>query len=266
MLNLVLLALSVGVSVGLVVGIPSLSAWWLFGMIPLGYLLAAALYFILLFATVPFLPKGRDGEKSSRFCRFIIRLSCDWLMVLLRIRTTLTGLKLPEEPFVLVSNHRSDFDPMVFLQKARRRNLIYISKESNFKFPLVGPYIRGAGYYAIDRENGMRALRTLKKVTERMQAEHLDVGIYPEGTRSKTGELLEFKTGAFYLAKKANAPVVVMTTEGTEVISKNFPWKGAKCRLNVVEIISREDVAKYSMEELAAHVRDTIAQHLNGNS
>ncbi len=266
MLNLVLLALSVGVSVGLAVGIPSLSPWWLFGMIPLGYILATALYFILLFATVPFLPKGGDGEKSSRFCRFIIWLSCDWLMVLLRIRTRLTGLKLPKEPFVLVSNHRSDFDPMVFLQKARRRNLIYISKDSNFRFPLVGPYIRGAGYYAIDRDNGMRALRTLKKVTERMTAEGLDIGIYPEGTRSKTGELLEFKTGAFYLAKKANAPVVVMTTEGTEVIAQNFPWKGAKIHLNVVEILTREQVAAMSMEELALHVRNTIAEHLKADA
>ena len=62
MLNLILLLLSVGTSVGLVVGIPSLSAWWLFGMIPLGYILATALYFILLFATVPFLPRGKEGE------------------------------------------------------------------------------------------------------------------------------------------------------------------------------------------------------------
>ena len=56
MLNLIFFVLSAGVSVGLVVGIPSLSAWWLFGMIPLGYILATALYFALLFATVPFLP------------------------------------------------------------------------------------------------------------------------------------------------------------------------------------------------------------------
>lgn len=261
-LNLVLLAVSACVSLCLVLCVPGISAWWLFGMIPLGYVLATALYFILLFATVPFLPKGRDGERSSRFCRFIIWLSVDWLFAIMRIRVSLTGLPLPEEPFVLVSNHRSDFDPMVMLQKARKRNLIYLSKESNFHFPLVGAFLRGAGYYAIDRENGMRALRTLKKVTERMKTEGLDVGIYPEGTRSKTGELLEFKTGAFYLAKKADAPVVVMTTEGTEVISQNFPWKGAKCRLNVVEIISREEVAKLSMEELAAHVRDTIAENL----
>lgn len=262
MLNLIFLLFSVGFSCGLVAGIPALSAWWLFAMIPGGYLLLTALYFVILFATLPFLPKGRDGERSSRFCRFIIWLSCDWLMVLMRIRTKMTGLKLPEEPFVLVSNHRSDFDPMVVLQKTRKRNLIYISKESNFKFPLVGPYLRGAGYYAIDRENGMRALRTLKKVTERMQAEGLDVGIYPEGTRSKTGELLEFKTGAFYLAKKANAPVVVMTTEGTEVIARNFPWRGAKVTLDVIAVISREEVAALSMEELAGRVRGLIAERL----
>lgn len=262
MLNLILLLLSVGVSVGLVVGIPSLSAWWLFGMIPLGYILATALYFIILFATVPFLPKGKDGERSSRFCRFIVWLSSDWLLALLRVRVRMTGLKLPKEPFILVSNHRSNFDPIVVLQKSHRRNLIYISKESNFKFPLVGSYLHGAGYYAIDRENALRALRTLKSAAERMKKEKLSVGIFPEGTRSKTGELLEFKTGAFYLAKKADAPVVVMTTEGTEIISQNFPWRGAKVHLHVAEIISREEVATMTIEALAQRTHNTIAENL----
>lgn len=261
-LNLILLAVSVCVSVGLTIGIPSLSAWWLFGMIPLGYVLATVLYFAILYATVPFLPKGEDDRKSSRFCRFIIWLSIDWLFAIMRIRVELTGLPLPSEPFVLVSNHRSDFDPMVMLQKSRKRNLIYLSKESNFHFPLVGSFIRGAGYYAIDRENGMRALRTLKRVTERMKAEGLDVGVYPEGTRSKTGELLEFKTGAFYLAKKADAPIVVMTTEGAETISHNFPKHASHVTLRVVEIISREEAAALSMEELAERVRSTIAANL----
>lgn len=261
-LNLILLAVSVGASLGLVLGVPGLSAWWLFSMIPLGYLLATALYFILLFATVPFLPKGKDGERSSRFCRFIIWLSVDWLFFLMRIRVNLTGLPLPEEPFVLVSNHRSVFDPMVMIQQARKRELIYLSKESNFHIPLVGAFLRGAGYYAIDRENGMRALRTLKKVTERMKAEGLDVGVYPEGTRSKTGELLEFKTGAFYLAKRAEAPIVIMTTEGAEMVTKCFPRRASHVTLRVVDIVSREEAAGLSMEELAARVRNTIAENL----
>lgn len=264
-LNLVLLAVSACVSLCLVLCVPGISAWWLFGMIPLGYVLATALYFILLFATVPFLPKGRDGERSSRFCRFIIWLSVDWLFAIMRIRVSLTGLPLPEEPFVLVSNHRSDFDPMVMLQKARKRNLIYLSKESNFHFPLVGAFLRGAGYYAIDRENGMRALRTLKKVTERMKAEGLDVGVYPEGTRSKTGELLEFKTGAFYLAKRAQAPIVIMTTEGAETVSKCFPKRASHVTLRVVDIVSREEAAGLSMEALAERVRNTIAENLTAN-
>ncbi len=261
MLHLVFLLLSVGAGLGIVFG-TELSPFWLFALIPCGYVVATILFFVLLFISVPFLPKGKDGQKASGFCRVIIKLFCDWLMITMGVKVTLEGEKLPEEPFVLVSNHRSDFDPMSTLTKLGGRKPIFISKESNFKIPLVGPYIRGAGYYAIDRENGMRALRTLKKVTEKMKAENLDVGIYPEGTRSKTGELLEFKTGAFYVARKADAPVVVMTTEGTENIAKNFLKRRTKVRLNVVEILSREDVAKMSMEDLATHVRNKIAEAL----
>ena len=75
---------------------------------------------------------------------------------------------------------------------------------------------------------------------------------------SKTGELLEFKEGAFLLAKRAKAPVVVITTKGTNQIAKNKLLKSTKVELDVIEIIDKETVQAMTLSELAMHVRTSV--------
>lgn len=260
-LNLIVLALSVIGAGGLWGGF-RFSPWWLLLLIPAFYIGLLVLYFGCLWL-ISLLFFKKKSERSEAFCRRIIRSTMSWLLLMLRVRVTLSGTELlPDTPCVIVSNHRSDFDPMTVLAVLRGRKLIYISKEENFEIPLAGNYIRQAGFLAIDRENGMRAMRTLKKAAERIQADGLDVGIYPEGTRSKTGELLEFKTGAFYLAKKANAPIAVMTTSGTDRIFRNFPMRSTHVELRFCAVIDRETVCSASLEELSAQARAIVEQNL----
>ncbi len=219
------------------------------------------LYLLALFVSSLFFSE-KPIEKTSPVCRFFVWLSMDWLMSFFRIHITVTGRELlPKERAVWVSNHVSDFDPMVVLAVFRRK-IAFISKESNFKIPIVGPFIRKAGFLAIDRENALRAMRTLKKASELMAAENLDMGIYPEGTRSKTGELLEFKTGAFVLAKRSKAPVVVLSTGGTDRIAHNIPFRSTKVELHILEVIPPEKVAEMSLDELSAYVKCRISEDL----
>ena len=93
-------------------------------------------------------------------------------------------------------------------------------------------------------------------------SEGVDIGIYPEGTRSKTGKLLRFKPGACYLAQEANAPIVVMTTQGTEKISKRFLLTPVRVELDIVEVIDRETVQNTSQNDLMAHIRETVENNL----
>ncbi len=263
MLHYLFMLLAALATCGIYWGIPTVSLWWLLP-IYLGFAVGiTALYFIILICFWPFL--SRDSKKRPNdLCRRIIVISLDWVMTVFRIEATLEGEELlPKEPIVLVSNHRSDFDPMVALPVFKDRKMVYISKESNFKIPLAGAYMRRAGFLAIDRENGMRALRTLKHAAEMMHEETMDIGIYPEGTRSKTGELLEFKTGAFYLAKKSNAPLVVMAAVGTEGVAKNCFRRKTHVRMRILEVIDPETVAKLSMDELAARTRETVARGID---
>ncbi len=261
LLNLIFLTVSVLASLGLWLGLSSFSAWWILLLIPACYVGVTFLYYFTLWIVSLFLPP-KEPKHTSSVCRFFVWISMNWLMLVMGIRVKLCGgEKLPDCPCVIVSNHRSDFDPMTMLVDIRRK-LVYISKEGNFKIPIVGPFIRYAGFIAIDRGNGVRAVRTLNKAAERMKSEGLDVGIYPEGTRSKNCKLLRFKTGAFYLAQNAEAPVVIMTTRGTEGISKKSPFRRLKVELNVIEVIDRETVKQTPIEELAKYVREVVERNL----
>ena len=264
-LNLLFLILSLAGGCGLWGALRFHPAWLLL-IVPGCFLLCVILY--MLFLTVTSLSFGKkDPEKSSAFCRFQIWLFLHWLMSLLRVRIRMRGEELlPDGPCVIVCNHRSVFDPMTLLSVLRRRKLIFISKEENFRIPIAGNYIRRAGFFAIDRENGIKALRTLKKAAERMQAERTDIGIYPEGTRSKNGDLLEFKTGAFYLAKKAEVPVVVMSAWGTEKIGKKLPLRRVPADLTFLGVIDAETVKTLSMEKLAERTRSMIEADLKTRS
>ncbi len=251
------------VGCGCWVGLTSLH-WWLFFPLLIGSFIAINVVFLLGLLAASLCLSRKPVEKSSAGCRFMIGFAMDWLTKVFRVRIRLTGREqFPEEPFVLVSNHISDFDPMAFLAVERKRNIIYISKESNFHKPVVGPFIRNAEYLAIDRENAMKAMRTLKRAAEIMEREQMIVGIFPEGTRSKTGELLEFKEGAFYLAKKAKCPIVVMVTKGTQNISKNFPLRHTDVSMNVLEVIDAGTVQEMSLSDLSGKIREIVKNGLN---
>ncbi len=264
MLNFLFLLVSAVLTAGVYLAVPLLSLWWLLPLLIGGYVGAIVLFLAVLFIISFFLPKKKPIRRPNAFCVFMIRVTMSWLMRLFRIRIRLTGTeKLPDEPCVFVSNHRSDFDPMTVLAVMKGRKIAYISKESNFKIPIVGSFIYHAGFLAIDRGNGVRAVRTLNHAADMMKDIGVDIGIYPEGTRSKTGELLRFRQGAFLLAQNAEAPIAVMATAGTEHIGHNVRrLRSTKVELKILGVISKETVARLDKDELSALARGMIEEAL----
>lgn len=264
LLNLCLLIASALSTLGVYAVSYSLSYWWIAPLLIAFYAVWIVLYLLALYISSLFMPTKEPIKKPKAVCRFFIVETMEYVMGLMRAKITVKGReKMPAESCVIISNHRSCFDPMSALAVFKERKLSFISKESNMKIPLVGTYIYHAGFFGIDRENGMRALRTLKSASELMKSTGIDMGIYPEGTRSKTGELLEFKPGAFLLAKRADAPVVITVTRGTEGIVRNFPLRSTKVEIEILEVIEKERVKELSIEDLSAYVRGVMAEALN---
>ncbi len=263
MLCYIFLAVS-AIAAGLIVWLVGIHWLWAIPICIGLFLLINPIHFGLLWLSTLFFPKkDQPIKKPLKGIYPVIQFHCDWLMTLLRIRIRFTGMeRFPEEPFVLVSNHQSNFDPMVILAKVKHRKIAFISKPSNFKIPVAGSYVHNAGFLPIERDSVMSSMRTLKRASELMVQEQMIMGIYPEGTRSKSGELLPFKEGAFVLAKRAKAPVVVVSTHGTNQIAKRVPWRSAKIDLHVLDVIDAETVMALSYGDLTARVRDAIAKDL----
>lgn len=238
-------------------------AWWQTALLAVGgfvgaFLALNVLFLLLLFMISLFFPKG-EPKKESRFWRRWTVHAVRWILDMLRVRVKVEGRELlPGEPVVLVSNHRSDFDPMAAMVAFSHRPLVYISKESNLRIPIAGAFVRRCHFLPIDRENPRSALATLKHAASLMREEGLDIGIYPEGTRSYKGGPKPFKEGAFLMAKQAGAPIVLMTTEGTEEIAGHVILRRNIVRLRVLRVISAEEVAATTARELTRLSEETL--------
>jgi 1-acyl-sn-glycerol-3-phosphate acyltransferase len=129
----------------------------------------------------------------------------------------------PGETYLVMSNHQSLYDiPVLF--EVIGANIRMITKAELFHVPIFGKALEEGGFIAIDRRNRRTAIRSLERASE-LLASGTHVWIAPEGTRSRTGELLPFKKGAFYLAFEAGLPILPVTLRGT---SDALPAKGVR--------------------------------------
>lgn len=139
-----------------------------------------------------------------------------WGRVFVRIggwRIRVSGLEhLPEGGAILVSNHQSLVDIPLFLA-ALPRQVRFLAKRELGRIPLFGSAMKKSGNLFIDREDPRDAVKLVREATERMERGQLVV-IYPEGTRSRDGTIGEFKPGAFYLARKTEAPLLPVYIDG----------------------------------------------------
>ena len=218
-------------------------------------LLAAWLVFVWLWSLTVDLSK--PVTEDHPFCRRIVVHVIGILCWGGRLRFHVTGWEnIPEGRFLLVGNHRSNYDPIatVWALSRRKIDMAFITKPENMKIPLVR-FIHKANYLVIDRDDPRKAIVTINAAADLLSRDVVNVGVYPEGTRSKSGQMLEFHNAVFKIAKKADVPIVTVCVTGTEKIGKNAPWRHTDVFLTLCPCISREEVAASGTKELGAHVR-----------
>lgn len=227
----------------------------------LGILLGLFLLYVLFLGVCALLvnPK-KEYDENSGFYRFLLDSATSAAMKLLRIRVHISGIeKIPKDAKVLfVSNHRSNFDPIVTWYTLKEWKLAFVSKPSNFKIPFFGRIIRKCCFLPIDRENPRKAIVTINKAAKLLKKQEVSIGIYPEGTRSKTGQLLLFHNGVFKIAQKADAPIVVLSITGTEKISARTPFHPTEVYLDVLEVFPSENIKELKTEMIGMTVRHLI--------
>lgn len=258
LLNCIFTALAVVGTVSIYILRP-LSPWWMLSIFIGLYVGMGALYIVLILLIAQVLPVSTPTKRLYRVYHWFIQHTLSWVMWVLGYRVTLNGEeRLPvDRPFLLVSNHLSNFDPLVTLAAFRHHSLSFVSKPENFKIPIIGRAMRVACFLPIDRENPRNAVTTIKQAAEQIRTTGLSVAIYPEGTRNKTGKgLLPFHAGSFKIAKLAHCPVVVIAVRYEQ------RFCGKQATIDVLGVMDQAYVDEKQTADMSEQARTWIEQHL----
>ena len=123
---------------------------------------------------------------------------------------------------VFCSNHESNVDPPVLFQALHKR-LHVLFKAELTKIPVLGAVMLGGGFVPVERERREASMASIDRAAASIRDGNTFL-IFPEGTRSKTAELLPFKKGGFIMAIKAQAPIVPVAVSGGRSAMRKGSW------------------------------------------
>jgi len=168
----------------------------------------------------------------------------------------------PGEAYVMVANHLSLLDILVLFRLFT--HFKWVSKIENFRVPCIGWNMRLNGYIPLVRGDRSSVVEMMRQC-ERTLGEGNSIMMFPEGTRSPTGRMRAFKTGAFELALKTRRPILPLVITGTSdaLPKRGFVLQGRHpIEVTVLDPIPYAEFAGQSAEALAESVRDVIAEKL----
>ena len=170
---------------------------------------------------------------------------------------------LPWKPQILMANHQSDFDILISLAFIPVQ-FRWIAKKELFAIPVFGAAMRSAGYIEIDRSNHEKAIRSIDEAALSIRRGK-SIMSFPEGTRSRDGEIKAFKQGTFHLAIKSGVPIVPVSIIGSGRI---MPKRSLRIKPGQIKIVIGKpiEVVHFNMErrqELIEKVRNEIIKNYN---
>jgi 1-acyl-sn-glycerol-3-phosphate acyltransferase len=185
-----------------------------------------------------------------------------WLNPLWRVRITGKQHIRPGVTYVMVSNHLSLVDILVLFRLFVPYS--WVSKEENFSVPFVGWNMRLNGYIPLKRGDKASAAEMMDACRATLRG-GTSIMMFPEGTRSRTGELQAFKPGAFSLARETGSPLLPIVLDGS---ARALPKRGFVLRgrsdiaVHVLGEVPVDQDDPRSATDLANDVRTRIAAEL----
>jgi 1-acyl-sn-glycerol-3-phosphate acyltransferase len=207
------------------------------------------------------------GEKARQGVVNILNLLLIRSLHILGCRIKFTGFdKIPSNrPIIIISNHQSMFDIPVVVWGFRKCFPKFISKVELAKgLPSISYNLKHGKSALIDRSNRAQAIKEIFRLGQLIENSNHAACIFPEGTRSRTGQLKEFKTAGIETLLRAapSAVIVPLVIKGhSELMEKGtFPLKfGQRITYTVLDAVEPENI---QLDELVTSVRNSILEVL----
>ena len=241
------------VAAAVISGAAGLQLLWFLPLAFAAAFIALVILFLLFLVLISLTVDKRKPQKEySPFFFTVYRFCLSLICACCRVRLKTEGLELiPDERFLLVSNHRSGFDPIITGLALKDYRLTFISKPENLKIPVIGKIEHGCCVLSIDRDNDRSALVTINAAADLIRRGEVSVGIYPEGTRNRAGKgLLPFRCGSFKAAQRAGAPIVIAAILGSESVISRAPLRSTEVTLKICRVLPAEEVARLKTSEI----------------
>jgi 1-acyl-sn-glycerol-3-phosphate acyltransferase len=211
-------------------------------------------------------------DRRGKMYHTMSRLWSQGLLVLFGVRLKVVGASNFDRShnYVFVSNHVSFMDiPVLLAGIDHDIRLTYRSTLT--RMPIWGWALRYGHFLMMDRSSPIKAQRTIQRAKELLK-QGASIQLFPEGTRSKTGELQTFKRGAFNLAYEAKAPIIPVAIRGVHTIMPRdtyLPRWGGKVELTIGSPIYANNVSESESraEELRLmHLAEEKVREMLGKS
>jgi 1-acyl-sn-glycerol-3-phosphate acyltransferase len=186
-----------------------------------------------------------------------------WARMILKtagVRVYIDGLDHidPAQPAVYAANHLSALDiPVLYANLPVQFRIL--AKRELFSYPFLGWHLKRSGQIPIEQGDARASLRSLNHASASLR-NGMPLVIFPEGGRSPSGHMRDFMGGAFYMAIKAQAPVVPIVLVGTyELLPMNsFHLRPGRVDMIVGKPIPTRGMVPREMDKLSAHVREVM--------
>ena len=158
------------------------------------------------------------------------------------------------QPYVVISNHLSNLDPMMQFRYLKIK-WVFMAKKEVYKLPVFRTAARSFNFIKVDRSD-KNDRKSINEQAKTLFRNGWSLMVYPQGTRAKKDNFLPFKSGAFHIALENNIPILPVVIAGTGDIwprGKKFMTSG-KAIINTLEPI---DMSKYTKETIDQLVEET---------